>query len=545
MKKRIIQIIVIIITIITTISYASKTVKSVTEISEETLSQSYQNAVNSENEIAIIPQTGFDLSIRSFVTNINGRELINEDSKYTREPNIDLKDLKSGKTTTAEYKAQKSPVRVASGDIVIYTIRIYNEGGISGYATSITDYLPPQLEFVMNDEENFNAQYGWRIDPTLRKATTNILEKPIIDPEDTLIKAFDGTTLDYKEVKIKCKVICKNYIEKVITNIVEITNFKDEQGNVITDRDSSQENIMQLNEISDETLPDYKGSKANKSVLIDSNYFYKGVEDDDDFEKLILEEFDLSLKQYITKINETEIMDRAPTFKEKYNYEQNKTPIEAETNDIVEYTIRVYNEGDVDGYAKQIKNDIPEGLAFLPDNLTNQLYGWKMIDENGNETENETSAVAIKTEYLSKEQEIKTGRKNIIEQFNNNKKMPDFKEIKIVYQVTNKNGIITNTSQISASTDENGRPVEDRDSITNQWNEAEDDQDTEQLQKKYYELGLIKIINQATNQEEQVQEQVQEENTEVEEETTVPQETEKTKSNIKQLLFLIGALPIM
>ena len=534
MKKRILQIIVIII-IIATILYAYKTVGNATEISEKILGQTYGNAENSKN--AISPQKGFDLSIRSFVTNINGRELINEEGKYTREPNINLDNLNSNKTTTAEYKAQKSPVRVEEGDTVIYTIRIYNEGGISGYADSITDYLPQELEFVMNDEENFNAQYGWRIDPTLRKATTNILKKPTIDPEDTLIKAFDGTTLEYKELKMKCKVICKNYIEKIITNIVEITNFSDEQGNIITDRDSSKENVMQLSNITDENLPDYKGSKTNKSVLIDTNYFYKGLEDDDDFEKLILEKFDLSLKQYITKINETEITNRVPIYKEEYNYEQNKTPLEVEENDIVEYTIRVYNEGDIGAYAKQIKNNIPEGLKFLPENLTNQLYCWKMIDENGNETEEEINAVEIKTNYLSKEKEMKTGRDNLIEQLSNTKETPNYKEIKIVFKVTNKNGKITNKSQISASTDENGRQVEDRDSIANQWNEGEDDQDIEQLQEKNFELGIIKIMNQATNQEQgQIENQ---------EKTSEQKNTEKTKPNIKQFLLLTGALPIM
>ena len=538
MKRRILKIILIIISI--TISYISA-IKA-TEILEEP-AEAYQNTENSENIIK--PQTGFDLSIRSFVTNINGRELINEQKQYTREPNIELKKLNNGETTTAEYKAQKSPVRVAVGDIVIFTIRIYNEGEISGYANSITDYLPPQLEFVINDVDNFNAKYGWKIDSTLRKATTNLLERPTIDPEDTLIKAFDGQTLDYKEVKIKCKVVSKNYIEKIITNIVEITDFKDIQGNEITDRDSSKQNVMQLNEITDETLPDYKGNKSNKSVLIDANYFYKGTEDDDDFEKLILEEFDLSLKQYITKINETEVTERTPIFKGKYIYEQNKIPVEVNQNDLVEYTIRIYNEGDVDGYAKEIKNDIPEGLIFLPENPTNQAYSWVMIDENGNETVNETNAVGIKTNYLSKDEEIKSERKNIIQQFKNTKEAPDYKEIKLVLQVTNKNGIIANTSQISASTDENGRPVEDRDSIANQWNEREDDQDTEQIDNKFLELGIIKMINQVTSKVQESEEQ--NEIIENVEEPVQKQEQEKTitKSNIKQFIFSIGALPIM
>ena len=579
LKKRIIQKIIIFITIVMAIFYLINNVKYATDNSEIVSKEVVNNKENTQNEESkenkeeeqeiIVEQRGFDLSIRMFASNINERELKNQEDKYSREPNIHLKSLNAGEVTTAEYKGQKAPVRVAEGDIVIYTIRIYNEGGISGYASSITDYLPPQLEFVINDEENFNAQYGWRIDPTLRKATTNILDMPSIDPEDTLIKAFDGETLDYKEVKIKCKVICKNYIEKLITNIVEITDFKDEEGEEIADRDSHKENVIQQNDITDEILPDYKGNKSNKSVLIDTNYFYKGIEDDDDFEKLILEEFDLSLKQFITKVNDTPITEREPVFKETYIYEQNKTPVEVGEGDIVEYTVRVYNEGDIAGYAKEIKNDIPEGLEFLPENLINQIYSWTMLDENGNETKDLSNAVEVKTNYLSKEQEIRAERNNLIKNYTEKEKLPDYREIKILYKVTNKSGIITNTSQISESTDENGRPVEDRDSIANKWNEEEDDQDTEQIQKKIFDLGIIKMLNQAAEQEtntEQILEQ--ESNTE---QIETEQEVETQQSNnenvaeiqqkqqneleaqqrqeneeiIKKFLLSMGALPII
>ena len=33
----------------------------------------------------------------------------------------------------------------------VYTLRIYNEGQVDGYASSVTDYLPPQLEFVIDE----------------------------------------------------------------------------------------------------------------------------------------------------------------------------------------------------------------------------------------------------------------------------------------------------------------------------------------------------------------------------------------------------------
>ena len=234
-------------------------------------------------EELILPGKPFDLALRKFITNINGKELVKEDGTYLREPTIDLTPLINGTGTTAEYKHPKNPIGVAVGDIVIYTLRIYNEGEIDGYASKVTDYLPPQLEFVIDDEENFNAKYGWVIDSSLRKASTSYLAKPTIDPEDTLIKAFDGTKLDYKELKIKCRVKSTKDLDKVITNIAEITDFTDANGNTIRDRDSQKENVVLP---SDVNLPDYKGSESNKSILTDSNYHYKGQQDDDDFENL-------------------------------------------------------------------------------------------------------------------------------------------------------------------------------------------------------------------------------------------------------------------
>lgn len=455
---------------------------------------------------ATLSLSNFDLSLRKFITNIDGKELKEEDGKYSREPNIDLTPLVNGTDTTALYKHPKDPVGVSVGDIVIYTLRIYNEGDIAGYASSVTDYLPPQLEFVIDDEENFNAQYGWQIDSSLRKATTTMLTKPTIDPEDTLIKAFNGTTLDYQELKIKCRVKSTQDLDKVITNIAEITDFTDANGNVITDRDSSASNIVLP---SDENLPDYKGNASNKSILTDKDYFYKGQEDDDDFEKLILEEFDLALRKFITAVNDEKVTNRIPVFtnvKDKngnYIYEHTKEPIEVDSTDIVEYTIRIYNEGDIAGYAKEVKDDIPEGLEFLPNDSTNTEYRWIMLDKDGNETQDVSKAKFITTDYLSKEQE-KTSGTNLIEAFDSTRTSPDYREVKVAFKVVALNtyqGIITNIAQISDDSDEEGKEVEDIDSTPNNDIMTEDDIDVEHIKLSYFDLALRKFITAVDDKE--------------------------------------------
>ena len=461
-------------------------------------------------EELVIPGKEFDLALRKFITSINGKELVDTDGNYLRAPTVDVTPLVDGSGTTANYRHPKDPVGVSVGDIVIYTLRIYNEGELDGYASSITDYLPPQLEFVMDDEENFNSTQGWLIDSSLRKATTTKLAKSEIDPEENLIKAFDPDTMtepDYVDIQIKCRVKSTADLDRVITNIAEITDFTDENGNTVTDRDSEKANV---NLPSDENLPDYKGNDSNKSILDDENYFYKGQEDDDDFEKLILEEFDLALRKFITGVDENPVTNRVPVFTNvkdengNYIYEHTKDPVEVETMDVVEYTIRVYNEGNIAGYAKEITDDIPTGLEFLPDHETNIEYRWVMVDENGNETDNPEEAVAIRTDYLSKEQEETPGE-NLLEGFDpDTMTSPDYKEVKVAFRVVAANsyeGIITNIAEITDDSDEDGNEVEDKDSTPDNGDETEDDIDKEHIKLKYFDLALRKFITKVDNTE--------------------------------------------
>ena len=452
-------------------------------------------------EELVLPGRVFDLALRKYITKVNEKELIDTTGKYLREPTIDLTPLVNGTDTTAIYKHPKNPVGVAVGDIVEYTLRIYNEGEVDGYASEVTDYLPPQLEYI-NDE--FNAGYGWIIDSTGRKATTEHLKKQTVDPEETLLHAFNGRELDYQELKIRCKVVSVQDLDKVITNIAEVTNFTDVNGNTILDRDSQKANVVLPR---DEDLPDYKGKETNKSILNDSNYFYKGQQDDDDFEKLILEEFDLALRKFITSINDVrpevsrepvvDVTKLANGTSTTATYTHPKNPLEVDTTDIVEYTLRIYNEGDIAGYANLVKDDIPDGLKFLPNDETNKEYRWVMIDKDGNATEDSEKAVAITTDYLSKEQGELNERDNLLQPFTNSRTTLDYKDLKVVFEViapSNYEGIITNKAQISDDSDENGNPVDDRDSTPDVWIENEDDQDVEHLKLSYFDLALRKFI---------------------------------------------------
>ena len=144
-----------------------------------------------------------------------------------------------------------------------YTIRVYNEAEIDGYVEEITDHLPDQLEFVAGNETN--SKYGWVVDSTNSKIIrTNYLSKAKEASEGAnKIKAFDGTKLDYKDVKVVCKVVSTDPMPTKITNIADITKFTDGNGNTVTDRDSQENNV---NIPSD--LPGYKDDEIGKEMCI-------------------------------------------------------------------------------------------------------------------------------------------------------------------------------------------------------------------------------------------------------------------------------------
>lgn len=454
----------------------------------------------------------FDLSLRKFITEINGQK-IEELGLTSRVPNVEgLEELKNGTANTAIYKQLKTPVKVDIGDIVTYTIRVYNEGELAGYATEITDYLPDQLEYILDDE--INLKYGWKYDTeNTHRLKTNYLSNAdgttSETPEENKLAAFDGTKLDYKDVQIRCKVVSTANMPKKITNIAEITGCKDEEGNVITspatgERDSSVKNVQIPAD-----LPSYKDQEINRQDPTDPDYI-PGQEDDDDFEKLLLKEFDLSLKKFITKVNDTEITNRAPqvdvtplkgtgtTAKYTYQISPEKNPVVVENSDIVEYTIRIYNEGEANGYAEIVRDDIPAGLEFLPENATNIEYRWKMYDANGNETTDASKATTITTDYLSKAQEDATGRNNLLKAFEMTKTTLDYRDVKVAFKVIEPNSsknTIVNHAQIAEDTGN------DRDSTPDVWNEGEDDQDIEQIRLKDFDLALRKFVTKINSKE--------------------------------------------
>lgn len=450
-----------------------------------------------------IPEKIFDLALRKFITNIN-------EESYNREPVVDTSTIAT--TGTATYKHTKTPLSVQVGDIVTYTIRVYNEGEKDGYVSEITDYLPEWLDFL--PEDSLNQEYLWKQDANnTRKITTDITAKDSATGENKysnrankqLLKAFDGgDKLDYIDVQIKCKVNEKAQVKQLITNIAEISGMQDENGkDVKTDRDSTKTNV---NLPDDKDLPSYKGNDSNKNDLADKDYYYKGQEDDDDFEKLIVENFDLALRKFIVSVNEEELKNSDGTYVREpvvdtsklgttdengnkittATYNHPKTPVQVKKGDIVTYTIRIYNEGTLAGFANEITDNIPDGLEFIEDSSINKSYAWELKDGK------------LVTTYLS-DSDINNVI-NPVTELENGTKTLSYKDVKVQFKVVAEPSkyageTITNWAEIQEDSNN------DIDSTPGNNNKEEDDIDYEPVQLTYFDLALRKFITKVNTTE--------------------------------------------
>lgn len=453
-------------------------------------------------EKVIVAGKAFDLSLQKFITKVNGKELTEK-----REPKVNVAPLKSGETN-AKYEQVKTPVLVQKGDIVTYTIRVYNEGEVDGYADKVADYLPDGLGYLVN--YNMNIDNYWAIPENAGAQTVKLSEiangtknlktgdftgvtdlnnvdvvKGAVKLTSTalssnnsnnLIKAFDGSDkLDYKDVEVTCIVLADSNLK----NIAEITNHLDADKNGVTDRDSVPDTVDPNN---------YPGNDKNQ--------------DDNDYEILTVKKFDLSLQKFITGLNDKQITDRVPTVSYndgKITYQHPDEALEVNNGDNVIYTIRVYNEGAVDGYAAEIGDDIPNGLVFDSNHETNKKYGWKMIDSSGNETTDSSKAVEIRTNYLSKQASEARNENALLTAFDTEKGNLSYLDVKAVFKVNAKsaNDTIINTAEITKDTDSDGNEIEDIDSTPDNKKEGEDDIDKEKVHVGYFDLALKKDLTKA------------------------------------------------
>ena len=314
-----------------------------------------------------------DLALTKFITaisndtNIEAGEYLTPNGKigskenpYTRATKVDTKELRdNAECHDATYVMVKDPLTVPAKSYVLYNIRVYNEGETDVYAGEITDHLPDYLDYVDCD---FNTAFGWKVGSDGKTIKTTYLGYE--QGEKNLLKAFDkanddgeGSGLDYRDVQVLCRVNDNAPTNTNIVNVAEITRYQDPEGEDIPeDVDSTPDNVDKKNE------------------------------DDDDYEVINIKTFDLSLLKYVTTVYVTE--DGNTTTTQTGNTGNDKTDIipKVEINKkklnstVVKfgYTIKITNEGDIAGFAKEITDYVPEGLKFYSEDNE----GW--TDEGNN-----------------------------------------------------------------------------------------------------------------------------------------------------------------
>ena len=333
----------------------------------------YYAGFEDDDDFETVKVVNYDLALRKFITGINGQEV------KTRIPNVDVSNLVSGESTTADYVHTKEPEIVHTTDKITYTIRVYNEGIESAYASLVKDDIPQGLEFVgyTAGDGSTNDTYKWKLLDEQGNETTDVSKAKYIQTDylskesnvNNLIKGFDKNTmseLDYKDLQVEFKVTEPTTSDRVIINKAQISKETDSKGNQVTDRDS---------------IPDV----------------WNEGEDDQDIEKIKVQYFDLALRKWVT---EAIVTEDGKTVTTQTGHKAEDEPEAVVKVDLkkskiknvtvkFKYSIRVTNEGEIAGEVKQIRDDIPNGLKFVQeDNPT-----WK--EENGKIVTEELSGTVL------------------------------------------------------------------------------------------------------------------------------------------------------
>ena len=180
---------------------------------------------------------------------------------------------------------------------------------------------------------------------------------------------------------------------------------------------------------------------------------------------------------------EQEITDRVPqvlvSADNKITYVGNDTIEKATNNQVITYTMRMYNESEIRAKGKRIVEYVPEGLVFVPDNEINRQYNWKMykVGANGEAVEvtNAEEATVVVTDYLDGKD---------ITAFNAETKEVSFLDVQAVFKV--------DESKITRQ----DRIVENRVQIVPNKNDDNTDNDvtTEKVYVQYFDLTIEKYI---------------------------------------------------
>ena len=282
----------------------------------------------------------YDVSIKQFVSEVDGIKKVNNEIKTSLD--------KNGKII---YTKNEDMEKVENNQELIFTIRIYNESENAATIKDIFNEIPQGLEYINNE---LNNQNGWKLYKINSSGdleeTTNINEAEYIKTSilnNTELKGFNKQTMlspEYKELKIALKVK-----ENKLNN-----------GRIATNKVKLQDDSCD----------------ANKENNTDECSVY-------------VKKFDLNIEKNIINVT-VENNEGQKIINKKSNEEILKIDIpkkEIENTKLkIKYEIKVTNIGEINGYATEITDYLPEGFEAI----STQTTQWVV---NGNE---------VKTNSLNK-----------------------------------------------------------------------------------------------------------------------------------------------
>lgn len=482
--------------------------QEVVEYIYERISSNAVTTIDEQNEITISVENQRTLSEYDFFV----KTICSESNKSVNGAGLkiykDYTEIKSGKTNNGELYVGTVTVK----DETISTYSIEESDVADGYACNIDSKFDFKVIRKWNENQN-----KFEIKLEYDKSSKGILNVEVNSKNQIIV------TLDYKNLlgnysmnivtkdsgtqapvfgaKFKIRSLSSSYSKDVvIENEVEnIGNFElSKETEVVEYYEIEQVEAAEgYDQILEEPIiievkkvynPEKK--KYDVEVVYDESLIYVEVIVGDDGTITIIvscarnNNQDLGIEYFLNKINNKEIKDREPiiTFDQenKLNEIIGKTDnISVENNDELNFIARVYNNSDSEVNGGAVKIAIPNGLSFDSNNSINIENEWKMYieDEYGvlQETDDVNKANVVVSKKLTSQK---------IAAFN-----PD-SENKISYLD------LQLVLKVSEATLKDSRNIKDTAKLINLSKDLyeENNQNSEYLYVKYFDLGITKYI---------------------------------------------------
>ena len=385
---------------------------------------------NTDSETASLQRKvkTYDLAMKKFAYSVDGENLDKEITASINDNNQIVYANENTKTT------------VVTGQKIVFTLRIFNEGNQAMAGKVVTDVIPEGLQYVANS--TINETYGWTVNNGV--ATTNYLVGQTIDG----FEAENNEQPKYKDVQIECEVVAEpGIVDKEMSNIARVESSDNE-----TDTEDNE----------------------GEAIAV--------------IRKQLPKVSDLSMKKFLYSVDGTVLSNKevkANNINGEIKYTQEDSSVyKVSNNQKVVFTLRVYNLGNGATLGRAVIENIPDGFKFDSDSEINIANNWKMYkkDRAGNlvETTNVNEAKVLKSEKLLDET---IGGFEVA-----NNELPKYKDVKIEFVVDEENvktedRIVTNTARVETSRLE---PNSDNDS------------DEEKVQVKVFDLNVTKYIKEIT-----------------------------------------------